>query len=220
VTCIAAVRTPQGVVMGGDSQGLAGYAQTARLDPKVFTRRYEGSRSTPTLLFGYTTSYRFGQLVRFDMPVKELFGRKDGRYWLSAPTREQTQWLADSGAHEQALRWGVRKLVPAMRKALRDGGYSKVENSVESGGSMLVGVGCHLIGVSDDFQVWVPEDGFDAVGCGHDIARGAMHALERTWGDLPDPARMVTIAIEAAIRFSSGVGGRIDLVTNVPTGED
>lgn len=61
MTCIVGVQTSNGVVIGGDSAGVAGYVLTHRADPKVFRN---GS-----YLIGFTTSFRMGQLIRYaDLP--------------------------------------------------------------------------------------------------------------------------------------------------------
>lgn len=55
MTCIAAVRTKTGVVIGGDSAGVGGYSLTVRKDPKVFVR--DG------FAMGFTSSFRMGQVL-------------------------------------------------------------------------------------------------------------------------------------------------------------
>lgn len=51
----------KGVVIGGDSAGVAGYLTVVRADPKVFR--------TGPFLIGYTSSFRMGQLLRFRLSV-------------------------------------------------------------------------------------------------------------------------------------------------------
>ena len=53
-----------------------------------------------------------------------------------------------------------------------------------------------------DFQVGELHDPFAAVGCGMDLAHGALYALRDS--DL-DPESKVRLALEAAERFSAGV---------------
>jgi ATP-dependent protease HslVU (ClpYQ) peptidase subunit len=53
-----------------------------------------------------------------------------------------------------------------------------------------------------DYQIARPGDEFAAVGCGEDIALGAMYATRH----LP-PAKRIEMALEAAERFSAGVRG-------------
>lgn len=61
MTCIVGVQTPIGVIIGGDSGGLAGYVLMHRADPKVFTNN--------DYLIGFTSSFRMGQLLRYaDLP--------------------------------------------------------------------------------------------------------------------------------------------------------
>lgn len=61
MTCIVGIETASGVVIGGDSAGLAGWVKTHRADPKVFRN--------DAYLIGFTTSFRMGQLIRYaDLP--------------------------------------------------------------------------------------------------------------------------------------------------------
>lgn len=58
MTCIVGIETDQGVIIGGDSAGVAGWSITVRADQKVFTR--DG------YTFGFTSSFRMGQILRYD----------------------------------------------------------------------------------------------------------------------------------------------------------
>ncbi len=61
MTCIVGIQTPTGVIIGGDSGGLAGYTLSHRADPKVFING--------DYLIGFTSSFRMGQLLRYaDLP--------------------------------------------------------------------------------------------------------------------------------------------------------
>lgn len=61
MTCIVGIETPDGVIIGGDSAGLAGWVKVHRADPKVFLNG--------DYLIGFTTSFRMGQIIRYaDLP--------------------------------------------------------------------------------------------------------------------------------------------------------
>jgi hypothetical protein len=61
-----------------------------------------------------------------------------------------------------------------------------------------------LFAVYDDYQVAKAADGFAAVGCGDQIALGALFA---TAGAGLSPRRRVLSALAAAERFNAGVRG-------------
>jgi ATP-dependent protease HslVU (ClpYQ) peptidase subunit len=61
-----------------------------------------------------------------------------------------------------------------LRKCLREGGYAKKEHEVETGGNFLVGFRGRLFEVQSDYQVAEPRSGIAAIGCGAQIAYGAM----------------------------------------------
>lgn len=142
-----------------------------RADEKVFTR---GS-----MAFGFTSSFRMGQLLRYS------------HMDLATPPTD--------GVDE----WMVTTFIPAVRSCLKKGGYAKTDNGVETGGTFLVGVSGRLYCVESDYQVGRAADGFAAVGCGSDIALGAMYATHCH----RDADHRVRLALEAAERHSAGVRG-------------
>jgi hypothetical protein len=156
--------------MGGDSAGVGGYALTVRADLKVF-------RNGP-MLFGFTSSFRMGQLLRYALKVP-----------LHDPDVDIDRYM-------------VTTFVDAVRECLKTHGFAKKTNEVEEGGTFLVGYRGQLFGIQDDYQVARQADRFDAVGCGYEIARGALFATEHMSG-----RNRVQMALEAAERFSAGVRG-------------
>ncbi len=106
MTCIVGVATRgEGVVLGADT--LAGnsdsWIQVA--SPKLYKPR-------PWLAFGFTTSWRFGQILghELDLPAAD------------EPVRG-----------EDVLDWVVRTLVPAMRSALKEAGFATREERTRRG---------------------------------------------------------------------------------------
>lgn len=185
MTCIVGLETPTGVIIGGDSAGVAGWDLDVRADTKVFTRG--------PYAFGFTSSFRMGQLLRY-----ALSDVLDG----DAPSSLLTDDCVD--------RWMATEFVDAVRALLKAGGYAKRENEVEEGGTFLVGVAGRLYEVHSDYQVARSTAGFSACGCGAQIALGAMYVSARV-GKLKAPRR-VYMALEAAERFSAGVRGPMHLV--------
>lgn len=170
MTCIAAFIEDGVVWMGGDSAGVGGYSLTVRADEKVFRN---GS-----MLFGFTSSFRMGQLLRYALAIPDHDPRIDIEKYM------------------------VTTFVNAVRECLKGNGFAKKQNEVEEGGTFLVGYKSRLFCIQNDYQVAIPVDGFDAVGCGHDVAKGALYATPELKG-----AARIELALLAAERYSAGVRG-------------
>lgn len=145
MTCIIGMVHGGKAWIGGDSAGVAGYNITTRADTKVF-------RNGPYVI-GFTSSFRMGQLLQYNLTVPE-----------------QAEGVDD-------MRHMVTVFIPAVRQCLKDGGFLKKNSDVESGGSFLVAYRGQLYEVGSDFQVGQTVDNMAAVGCGEEVALGAMHAL-------------------------------------------
>lgn len=170
MTAIAAIVQDGRVLIGGDSAGVDGHELVVRADAKVFT--------TGPYVFGFTSSFRMGQLIRYAFEPPE-------------PGPDLSRFM-------------VTGFVDALRECLKDGGWATKENEQESGGTFLVGVHGRLFGVEDDYQVAEPADEFAAVGCGAHLALGALYAT-RDLGLTPQDR--LERALQAAERFSSCVRG-------------
>lgn len=127
---------------------------------------------------GFTTSFRMGQLLAFA---------------LEPPTPPR---------RGDILGFMVTDFVDAVRECLKTGGYAEKSNEVESAGSFLVGVRGHLFEIGSDYQVGVPQNGYAAVGCGDDLALGALYV---TKGSDLTPEERVQAALMAAEHHSAGV---------------
>lgn len=178
MTCIVGLEDDGKVFIGGDSAGVAGLSLMIRADEKVFTKG--------EFLFGFTSSFRMGQLLRYKL---EIPYHKPGM-----------------GNYE----YMVSEFVEAVRKCLKDGGYSRTNSGEESGGTFLVGYRGALFVIDEDYQVGRPECGYHAVGCGDDIAKGSLFTSGRNF-DM-NPSERVREALKAAEQFSAGVRGPFRVV--------
>lgn len=169
MTCIIGLVDKGNVYIGGDSAGVAGLSLSIRKDEKVF--------ANGPFIFGFTTSFRMGQLLRYKFdPPKQTVNQDDITYM-------------------------VTDFVDAIRKCFTDNGFGKmIDKTTNEGGSFLVGYQGNLYTIESDFQVAMQAQGFDSVGCGSDIALGAMYAAKTK-----KPTERITIALEAASTFSAGV---------------
>jgi 20S proteasome alpha/beta subunit len=105
-------------------------------------------------------------------------------------------------ADTKVFRTGNYVMGDGVRKILSDGGWLHNSNGIESGGTFLVGVRGALYEIQSDFQAGRTLNGYVAVGCGEDLALGALHATAHS--DLPPRAR-VEAALRAAEHHSAGV---------------
>lgn len=130
-------------------------------------------------VMGFTSSFRMGQLLR----------------WKLEPPKppKEPEYLECFMSTE---------FVDAVRKCLSSGGYAAKKNEVEEGGTFLVGVKGVLFTVESDFQVGLNHDGYDAVGCGQDLALGSLFTTVGV-----KPKARVKAALMAAAHHSAGVAG-------------
>lgn len=175
MTCIVGIAHHGQVILGADSAGTGGTDQRIRRDRKVFVNG--------ELIFGFTSSFRMGQLLEFN---------------LTPPSIIEGQ---------EPFSYAVRALVPAIRDALKAGGFSKIDSGRETGGVFLVGFRGRLFTIYEDFQVGEDLGSIASVGCGDAYALGAMHALSSA-----DPMVRLQAGLDAAATFSAGVAGPFHFV--------
>lgn len=188
MTVVVGVRGKDGVVLAADTAGTAGYDQREREDGKTFVL-------SPLVAIGFTTSYRMGQILRYDLSLPKL----------------------PLGSDE--YEWAVKDFVPAARAVLKSGGFAKVSEGVERGGTFLLAVRNRLFAVEDDFQVAEDSVPWATCGSGGSIAAGHLAGLvgaERE--DSIDDGRIEGVAVaavESARTLNAGVGGRITSVRTI-----
>lgn len=127
-------------------------------------------------VMGFTTSFRMGQLLHHAFEAPHPTGNLD--------------------------RFMVTTFVDALRTCLKNGGWAKKDSEQEEAGTFLVGVAGRLFQIDSDYQVGEPADEYAAVGCGDELALGALHATATL--ELKPRARL-TAALAAATHHSSGV---------------
>ena len=167
MTCVIGLRHGGRVYIGADSAAVQGWSVRPSNVPKLF-------RNGPFLI-AYTTSFRMGQLLHYELEVPKQAGEDDRKFM-------------------------VTKFAECTRKLLKERGFSKVDSNSEKGGQFLVGYNGALYTIHTDFQVAEVAEGLDSVGSGSDYALGAMVALEK----LP-PVRRIKKALQIAAHFNMGV---------------
>jgi ATP-dependent protease HslVU (ClpYQ) peptidase subunit len=181
VTCIVGLKHGNKIFIGGDRCGAEGYSVMARNESKVFIR--EDSLKRP-YLFGYTSSFRMGQLLEFGLKIPDF-------------------------VYGPLMKYMVSEFMEAVRSCLKDGGFSTIDKNEELGGCFMVA--CHgtLFRVDSDYQIFRSED-FMAVGCGEKFALGSLYATQEM--EL-DPAFRIQEALDAAEHFSGAVMKPYDILS-------
>jgi ATP-dependent protease HslVU (ClpYQ) peptidase subunit len=140
--------------------------------PKVFVRN--------GVAFGYTTSYRFGQLLEHALPDPIV------------PDKV-----------EEVYPWLIKVLVPAIKTVLKDNDY-------EGGGNCLIGVKGQLWELQNDYSVLRSVNGYAAVGSGYEYANGAMYAqLSRVGPKSPEELVRLAIEAAGTFSPSVGLDSKI-----------
>lgn len=134
MTCIVAVEAVRDsgdnvVVMAGDYLGSNGFTKNLVTQPKVF--------SHSGMVFGYTSTFRFGQLIEHCLDNNELM--------LPKP--------------EETYKWLVKRFVPELKSVLK-------ENDYNDGGNALIGIHGQVWEIQSDFSVLRHDLGFGSVGSG------------------------------------------------------
>lgn len=142
-------------------------------------------------IMGFTSSFRMGQLLA---------------HAFNPPKRH-----ADADVYA----FMVTDFIDSVRSCLKAGGYAESHHNAERGGTFLVGYEGRLFQVQGDYQVGEALRGYDACGCGEDIALGSLHA---TAGRPPE--ERVRMALSAAEEFSAGVCGPFNVVSLKATAND
>jgi hypothetical protein len=180
MTCIVGLVQNGNVYIGGDSAGIGDWNLTIRKDRKVF-RNGE-------FLIGGTASFRMIQLLHhaFEPPKIPPF--------------------CDSDADIE--KFMATTFIDAIRQCFKDGGYATKTSEQEAGGQFLVGFRGHLFDIQSDYQVQEALCGYDAIGCGLEVALGSFHATSDS--DLAEADRAplrVMKALAAAEHHNAGVRG-------------
>ena len=175
MTCVVGITHKSRVWIGGDSAGTAGWDQVIRVDEKVFVNG--------PMVFGFTTSFRMGQLLRYRLAIPDRYPDVD------------------------VMKFMCTSFVDAVRDVLKSGGFARAKDSAESGGTFLVGYQGRLFEIGSDYQVGESVDGYGAVGCGDSYALGSLY------GSTGAPESRIEKAIEAASYFSAGVAGPVVCVS-------
>lgn len=173
VTCIVGFVEGNTVYMGGDAAGT-NYQLHQDLYDTPKVFRNDGA------LIGSCGSARQADLLRHVLKMPDHDPRMDLEKYM------------------------VKEFVNAVRDCFKSGGVCATDKGVEqSCGHFIVGLKGRLFVIYDDFQVRVPKLPYAAVGCGDQIALGALFASDH----VTSGRERVELALKASERFSAGVRG-------------
>jgi hypothetical protein len=189
MTCIVGIAYSNKVYLGSDSLGSGNGVKQVYITPKlvkldIFEKRDLTLTKIP-LGIGYTTSYRMGDLLRYNFTPPPIEHDEDENEYL------------------------VKDFIPELIKCFDDHSFARTKEGTKSGGNFLVGLRKRLFHVQEDFSVLEPSCGYTAVGSGQEFAMGALYAYRRT---ATEPEKSVVGAIRAATEFCTTVGGTVDCI--------
>lgn len=144
MTCIVGYVEKGKVYIGGDNLASDRIMnKQPRVDEKIFMVK--------NMLFGFTTSYRMGQLLQYSFyPPIHPKGVSDMKYL-------------------------VNTFIPKLLKAYRE--FAFIPSDAITGGEFLLGYKGHLYHIESDFQVAESSSYYDACGSGEHYSLGALHVL-------------------------------------------
>lgn len=143
MTCIAAIAHKGKVYMAADSAGVSDYRLTVVRSQKIYR--------VGEFLFGFTSSFRMGQLLGHKLEIPKQEGGNIEHYMCTV-------------------------FVDAIRECFRAGGFMTKNSDAEKGGEFLVGYRGRVFKICDDFLVIEARLPFDACGCGQDAALGSLYS--------------------------------------------
>jgi len=162
-----------------DGRVLVGGDSVAAAYPDVSTIANKKVFRFQNMLIGYTSSFRMGQLLEFGLTMPEY-------------AEPQTPY-----------EYMVKTFVPEVRRVLKDGGFTTVNNNTEDGGQFIVGFASCIFEVQNDFAVIRYRERFCAVGCGYAFAMGALRLMNEFSDIHRDDEKKILAALEIAGHFST-----------------
>lgn len=170
MTCVVGFVDRGRVWIGADSCGSGGTDYHIRKDTKVFRNN--------NMIFGFTTSFRMGQLIQNSLKIPpHPVGMGDFKYLTTL-------------------------FIDSVLECFKGKGFAAIKENVVSGGDFLVGYRKTLYVVYSDFQVGISSGQCDSVGCGYAYALGAMKVMEK---ENILPQEKIIRALKVSTYFSNAV---------------
>lgn len=178
MTCIVGYVDNDKIYMGADSAGSNGYSYQIREDKKVFINK--------NMIFGFTSSFRMGQLLQYSLNIP------------------------DHDPRDSDFKYLCTTFMDSVIDCFKSKGFASIKDGEVSGGNFLLGYKGNLYEIQSDYQVGKVMEPFASVGCGEDYAKGALYALKNNT-DLT-PKQKILLALDAAQANSTGVKGPFNVL--------
>ena len=179
MTCIVGmIDKNKNIFMGADSAGSNGYDIRTRMDKKVFING--------DMIFGFTSSFRMGQLLRYSLKIPKHPSQKDDYSYLCTD------------------------FINAVIKCLEKNKYAHLKDNVIQGGKFIVGYKENLYTIEGNFQIGQINIDYTSCGSGEDYATGALYTIADN-KQIPTETK-IKRALEAAQEFSAGVRGQFEII--------
>lgn len=155
MTCIITLEYKNHAYIAADSSAVCEW----QVVPSLLSKLATFSLGDERLAIGYTTDFRFGQILQAHLTSK----------------------LSDHdpfSSYASTVDFVLLSLIPAMRTVLKDQGYATIDNNHETSGFALLAFSSgETYRLNSDYGITRSAFGFDAVGCGSDYAIGALSFL-------------------------------------------
>jgi len=167
MTCIVGMVSNDKVYIGADNIGSNNSQIQSRQDSKVFIKK--------DMVFGFTTSYRMGQLIKYQLIIPHRIDKSVEEYMYT-------------------------DFIESVSKLFETKNYSEISNNVQTGGTFIVGYQGKIFIVESDFQIVQPSDCYCSVGSGSSFALGSLYANDSSVNKLA--TTKIIEALECAEYFN------------------
>ena len=146
------------------------------------------------------------------------------RYWwddaVARYRNARGQFVSNvRGALDEAIENSAAAMKQAseqLREVVRDHGALSGRDPEHVDSVALIGHAGRIYLMTGDFAYFEPRNGIAAIGCGDQVAHGALYALKATGHSRHED--MLTYALDAAAEYSAGVSGDTTIL-RMRTGE-
>lgn len=176
MTAVLGLVHNQVVYLAGDSCSTAGDEYHIENYKKVFSRNIKSAYATKKkfkMVFGYTWSFRFGQILQYDLVIPDFDPLQD------------------------VFKYMVVSFIPALRQALSNGGLLEKNNEVETGGTCIIGFQGRLFTIYNDFNVSEPRGRYTAIGAGYEYCLAMLDYLMQQKEINPEDICITSLGIAA-----------------------
>lgn len=183
MTCIVGLECSDGAVIAGDFCGSNGFTYHTMIPSKVFKHSQ--------MLFGYTSTFRFGQIIEHILDDNTLY----------PPTEP-----------EQTYRWLVKTFVPKIRQVFKDEEYR-----LGDGCNAVLVINGQVWELQNDLSVLRNDVGLTVVGSGEYHAQSSIltQLLMNHRNSKPTMAeaeKIIELAYNVTASFVSSVSSKVEVI--------